>query len=198
MGYKELIDSLRKEGEEKLRSLRGQCEAAAEKMRAEKEEKIQLLREEFRKKEALEIRNLQADLFSGAEKTARSLRLSAEKALSERLYVCARSLLHELRGRNYHDVFMSLARELPAADWADINVNPDDGDRARTVFPGARILCDPSITGGMEAVSAEGTQRIINTFEKRLERAWEELLPLLVSAAYREGAPHGVSSGDRG
>ena len=198
MGYQELIDTLRTEAEEKIRSLRDESEAGAEKIRADKEEKIRLLHEEFRNREAMEIKKLQADLFSDAEKTARALRLSAEKALSDRLYSCAQSLLRELRSTNYKDVFTSLAHELPAADWGDIKVNPDDGDIARTEFPGARILCDPSITGGMEAVSATGTQHIINTFEKRLERAWDELLPLLVSAVYREGAPHGVSSGDRG
>jgi vacuolar-type H+-ATPase subunit E/Vma4 len=34
-----------------------------------------------------------------------------------------------------------------------------------------------AITGGLETISTEGEVRVVNTFEKRLERMWEEMLP---------------------
>ena len=44
-------------------------------------------------------------------------------------------------------------------------------------FPDAEILFDKAITGGLEAISDGGEVRVVNTFEKRLERMWEEMLP---------------------
>ena len=43
-----------------------------------------------------------------------------------------------------------------------------------------------TITGGMDAAMEDGTIRVINTFEKRLELAWADLLPLLISDVYQE------------
>ena len=43
-----------------------------------------------------------------------------------------------------------------------------------------------TITGGMDAETADGAIRVVNTFEKRIERAWADLLPLLIKDVYQE------------
>jgi vacuolar-type H+-ATPase subunit E/Vma4 len=73
-----------------------------------------------------------------------------------------------------------------------VRVNPEDVALAGKYFPGAEIIPDRNITGGMDASTADGTIRIINTFEKRMERAWTDMLPVLIKDVYQEvsdGAP---------
>ena len=74
-------------------------------------------------------------------------------------------------------MFTSFAQELPRFIWKTIRVNPGDGALAREQFPDTEILFDKAITGGLEAISDEGEVKVVNTFEKRLERMWEEMLP---------------------
>jgi vacuolar-type H+-ATPase subunit E/Vma4 len=66
---------------------------------------------------------------------------------------------------------------------------------AETHLPDSKIIPDYKITGGLEVFRENRKQHIINTFEKRLERAWEEILPFLIIDTYREAARHGISSG---
>ena len=107
----------------------------------------------------------------------RQNRLLSERALADRLYGLARSSLPTLRNVGYRDMFMSFAQELPRFTWKTIRVNPADEALAREQFPDAEILFDKAITGGLEALSAAGEVKVVNTFEKRLESMWEEMLP---------------------
>ncbi|MEW6601620.1 MAG: V-type ATP synthase subunit E family protein, partial [Nitrospirota bacterium] len=84
----------------------------------------------------------------------------------------------------------------PAAAWDEVRVHSDDAVMARRYFPGAAVVADDQVSGGFEAAAENGRRHVVNTFEKRLERAWEEILPLLVIDAYREASRHGISSGD--
>ena len=107
----------------------------------------------------------------------RRKKLLAERALADRLYGLAQSSLPALRNVGYRDMFVSFAQELPRFAWKTIRVNPGDGALAREQFPGAEVQFDKTITGGLEAISDGGEVRVVNTFEKRLERTWEEMLP---------------------
>ena len=186
MGYQTLIDTLRKEGGEKVLAIRNEAEAEAERIKGERTERIDRLRDEFRRKGASLSRAQAEKEILSAEKKAQTIMLYAESDLSERLFSLAGPLLSELRESGYQEIFVSLAKELPAAEWTDIRVNTDDSRIAGTHFPDAIIIPDNKITGGMEASRESGRQYITNTFEKRLERAWEEILPLLITDIYKE------------
>jgi vacuolar-type H+-ATPase subunit E/Vma4 len=68
-------------------------------------------------------------------------------------------------------------------------VHPDDVERAKTCFPNAEITAMEEISGGLEVTSDDGLVTVVNTCEKRLERAWESLLPEMIKEA-----THGTSS----
>jgi V/A-type H+-transporting ATPase subunit E len=64
-------------------------------------------------------------------------------------------------------------------------VNPADTDIAKRSFPEADIIADQNITGGMTVLLGNGEVQVSNTFEKRLEKAWEEIAPLIIKDIYR-------------
>lgn len=186
MSSQALIESLRLSGEEKVRLIRQEAEQEAKALQEAAAGKI----EERRKNYADKLTSLEGEetlhALAEAGSRARRVRLEAEKALSDRLYSIARSSLHLLRDNGYPAVFEKLALELPSFPWKLVRVNPADVGLARKHFPGAEIIPVENIAGGMDATLADSTVRVINTFEKRLERAWSELIPLLVKDVYRE------------
>jgi len=195
MGHETLIASLRKEGEEKVRAVRDAAGAEAENIKAETAGKIERLREEYRSKEIRLTKIQEGDIVSSAEKKARIIMLSAEKSLSDRLFHLSLTCLHELRREGYENIFSALVKEIPTAGWDAVHVHSADAAMARRYFPDSGIVPDDNISGGFEA-AAENRRYIINTFEKRLERAWEEILPFLVIDTYKEASRHGITSGD--
>jgi len=198
MGHQKLIDTLRKDGSERVIAIRNETETEAERIKRERTERINKLRNEFHRKEASLSLALAEEEILSAEKRAQGIMLSAESDLSERLFSLAGPLLSELRASGYQEIFLSLVKELPDAEWTYIKVKPDDSRMAGALFPNAVITPDNKITGGIEASRENGRQYIINTFEKRLERAWEEMLPLLMSEIYKEISGNGVSERNSG
>jgi V/A-type H+-transporting ATPase subunit E len=177
MGCKELIESLRAAGDERIRAMRAETEQEAERVRAEARRKIAGVREDHAAKRSAAAVARAEQFLAEANATVRQKRLLAERALADRLYGLARYSLPALRNVGYRDMFASFAQELPRFTWKTIRVNPADGALAREQFPDAEILFDKAITGGLEAISDEGQVKVVNTFEKRLERMWEEMLP---------------------
>ena len=98
------------------------------------------------------------------------------------------SSLPALRKAGYEAVFGKMVQELPALSWKRVQVNPGDVALAGRYFPAAEIVPDPGITGGLDVSTEDGSIRVINTFEKRLERAWSDMLPLLIKDVYQEVA----------
>jgi vacuolar-type H+-ATPase subunit E/Vma4 len=194
MGYQELIDSLKKEGEKKAQAIREETRAEADRITSETEGKIKQLREEFRKKETDLIMKQENDVFSSAETRSRSIRLSVEESLSARLFELAGSMLHELRDERYTAVFASLVKELPSSAWTEALVNQDDVSMTLVHFPGIHIIGDNRISGGIDVSAENSRQRIINTFEKRLERAWEEMHTFLIHEVRKEASAHEISA----
>lgn len=184
MGCEELIGSLRKEAEEKVREIWREAEEEAGRIQAGFSLRLEALHREHASESYSEA--WQKTLRDAGNK-ARRIRLASEDRLSARLYILAVSSLHLLRGKGYEDIFQRLALEIPPLGWRSVKVNQDDCDLARKFFPGAGIVADGNITGGMEAEAEEGWVRVANTFEKRLERAWPEMLPGLIADINREG-----------
>lgn len=192
MSGRELIESLRKAGDEKVHMLWHEAEAAAKSVRSEYADRLTRLRAERDRERDRAAGAALSARVSEASSEARRETLIAEQTLSERLFAAAGSSLRRLRDSGYPHVFEALARELPSLAWNTVRVNPGDLDIARRTFPEAVIVPDDTISGGMDASAEDGAVRVINTFEKRLERAWPDLLPMVIRDVYG-GLRHGLS-----
>jgi V/A-type H+-transporting ATPase subunit E len=177
MGCKELIESLRAAGDERIKTIRAEAEQEAERVRADAARRIAEVQAGHARMRSSAAAAHAERYLAEANGTVRQQRLLAERALADRLYGLAGTSLSTLRNVGYRDMFGSFVLELPRFTWKTIRVNPADGALAREHFPGAEILFDKAITGGLEAISDEGQVKVVNTFEKRLERMWEEMLP---------------------
>ena len=184
MGYKELIDALRNEGEEKVRTCWKEAEEEAQRIRAETAVKTAELRERYSELQASSVQEKREAVLTVARRKVQNDRFLAQRELSDRLYRIALGCLGHLRSEGYNDIFHSLVLELPPGQWQSVRVNPGDKDRAREHFPGAEIIPDDAISGGFEVSASGGSIRVINTFEKRIERIWPEVLPELLHDIY--------------
>lgn len=198
MSCKELIESLRKAADERVKGLWAEAEAEAGRVRSDAAGRIEQMRQDNARKQRLLAGDQAARARSEANRRARVISLSAEKGLSDRLYESAVALLPSLRKQRYEAVFAAFARELPPLAWQAVRVNPGDAALAKKHFPGAEIATDAKITGGMDVSAGGGAIRVINTFEKRLERAWGDLQPELIRDAYREVNGESSASATRG
>lgn len=192
MGCKELIEALRREGEENSRIIRLEAEAEAARIRAHAAGKISRTREDIEKANSAAVKEQTKAILSEAGRKARMVLLSAEKELSDRLYAAAVKALPRLRERGYPEVFEALVHELPPYDWQVVRVNPTDEENARKYFPGSRIIPDKGIIAGLDVMDNEGEVRVTNTFEKRLENAWADVLPESINDVYGGIAGYGV------
>jgi vacuolar-type H+-ATPase subunit E/Vma4 len=186
MSYQELIDALRREAEEKIATIRREAEIKAARVQTEAEARLDRLRRESLKRQSSAGREDVLVILAAAEQRALRIRLEALKELSERLYSLALSSLPELREPQYGKLFAALVRELPSYPWETVRVNPADVEMAGRFFPGAHVVPDDTVSGGLEVTGDAGRICIDNTLEKRLERGWQDLLPILVSAIRRE------------
>jgi len=186
VAQKELLASLRRKGEERIAELKADAERQAvaieQEFAARVREKKEALASEFR----VAREELGRKTVLKAERRNRESHTQAESELADRLAAIARGLLPALREDNYELLFARLAGEIPAACIERIAVNPEDLGLARRFFPQAAIVADPAITGGLQASCAGGGLSIDNSFEKRLQRAWQRLLPQLIDEATTE------------
>jgi V/A-type H+-transporting ATPase subunit E len=180
VGTGELLAALRREGERKAAAIRQAAEAETARLQEESAARLALLQEEFRQKQEKAKEAATSAILAEAERAAQRIQLAAAENLAERLHALARQLLPRLRAGDYPAIFSRLASELPVAEWETLRVNPADADLAGALFPGARIETDAAICGGLEALAAGGRVQVVNTLEKRLERSWPELLPVLL------------------
>jgi V/A-type H+-transporting ATPase subunit E len=184
MGYQELIAALRQEGEEKLAARRRETDAETARLEEEAAGRSGRLREEFERRRAGVVADRRRDILAAARKRGESALLDAESALAEKLSRIARTSLPLLRGDDPGRLLASLAEELPPAEWELVTVNPADAEAARRLFPAAEIVA-AAAAGGLTAAAAGGRLRVDNTLEKRLERGWPELLPLIMEELRR-------------
>ncbi|OGW50711.1 MAG: hypothetical protein A2078_05380 [Nitrospirae bacterium GWC2_57_9] len=198
MSCKELIESLRKACDERKRVLWQDAEAQAAAAKADAARRLEQLRAEADRKRETMSGDSVSRAVADANSRSRIIALAAEKALSDRLYQAAVSSLSLLRNGGSPELFAALARELPPLAWQTARVNPEDLDLARKHFPGAGIEADAGITGGMDVAAQGGAVRVVNTLEKRLERAWVDMQPDLIRDAYREVNREGTSADSSG
>ncbi len=187
-----LIDALRREGEGNIRTICQEAEAESGRIRGDAAGRISRIREDFGKTCSEAIKKQAEAILAEADRKARMVLLSAQKELSDCLYATAVESLAGLREDRYPEVFDALVQELPSCHWQVVRVNPADTERARECFPGAEIISDEGITAGLDVMDKEGNIRVVNTFEKRLEHTWAEILPELINDVYGKIAECGV------
>lgn len=175
MGYRELVESLRRGGEEKVLLIRQAAAEEAGRIREEADARMQALQEDYARRRVDAVAEAEGRLAAESRRQAERIRLRAENLLLERMYGLAVTSLAGLRDERYVGQFDRLAGELLPCAWETVRVNPADVALARSLFPGARIETDGAISGGMRVSVEEGRLVNDNTFEKRLERRWPEL-----------------------
>ncbi len=180
MGQQELLEALRCGAEEKGAAIRAATEAEAERLRAAARAGIEALRGQQERACRLSCTARRREILALAEHEARLIDVRAEDQLAKRLWQRALAALRGMRGEEYGRIFSQLAAEIGDANWSTVRVNPADHDLAATLFPGARIMADPAITGGLKTTSGDGRLTVNNTLETRLGRAWPDLLPAMV------------------
>ena len=186
MSHELLIQDLRQKAEEEIRAIWQEAETEIEKLRAETTKSIEQKKSEFARDQNFACEELAKSLLTDAENKAKKIRTEAERMLADQLYTLGRESLEQFRGKEYEELFVALARELPPHQWESVRVNPEDEQLARQLFPQAQVTPDEHIAGGLEVIGDKGGIRIVNTLEKRLERAWSTILPRIYSQVYQE------------
>ncbi len=190
MGGNELIESLRKAEEEKAGEIWRDAEEEAGRLWADISARLEAVRQD--KAAGRSSKEETEQILREAETRARTIRLQSEDNLSRRLYSLAASSLGRLREQGYEEIFGRLALELPPSHWLEVTVNSQDPGLAKKYFSEAQIITDGNITGGMEAEVKGGGVQIINTFEKRLERSWPQMLAYLLCDIRMRGNNYGT------
>ncbi len=178
MGCNELIGSLRKEADAKIRQIWKEAEEEAAVIRANLSRRLEAMQQEGSYGQPLN--NDVLKILLEAETRARTIKLESEDRLSTRLYSLAASCLVFLRDERYVEIFGRLVRDLPSYEWGKVIVNPNDSSLAKKYYPEAEIAADSGIAGGMAVENRVGDVKVVNTFEKRLERSWPQMLPDLL------------------
>ena len=180
MSYDALFAELRRLGEESRQALRQEAEATAAEYRRE----VAAVLAQERQQADQHCQDLCAlgarEIRLAAEQESRRLKAQTEAAFAERLLRIARRVMPVVQDENRSQVFSRLAAELPERRWERVHVNPSDLALGRDLFPQAEVVADGDIAGGFEALAENGTVRVINTMEKRLERAWLMILPAIL------------------
>ncbi len=180
MGYEELIEGLRAEADEKIRQVWKDVNEEAIRIRKEEADRFARAREEQGTSLENAVRETCNNILAEAERESRGIMAEAEKKLSDRLFSLAMESLALLRNEVYENVFSELAREIYSQQWKEVRVASGDVEFAKGLFPDAHVVRDDGITGGLKVHSENGQISVDNTFEKRLERGWRDMLPLIM------------------
>ena len=187
-----LFEHLRVLGEAKVRAIWEQAEAEVQRHTTEAEAALAEERKRCHLEGRQALQELGRGLMREAEEQAWLRQAKAETALAERLYELARKELPWLREHCGDTLLSALAKELPQGEWGLVRVSENEVAQARTLFPEARIEGDIRLAGGLVAESADGRISVVNTLEKRLERALPRLLPEFFRSLSKE-KPHAAS-----
>lgn len=184
MDGEELLSSLQRDADTKIRAIWTETEAEAARLQAEQAAATAALLSACREQTSGDIKRRKEDVIARAQQEAARLRRAAEQDLAARLLPLAQKSLYAIGDSDAGDLIEGLSREVPSLSWEQVRVNPRDEERARGLFSGAVIVADDRIAGGLDATTADTSIRVVNTLEKRLQNAWEEILPELMTKCY--------------
>jgi vacuolar-type H+-ATPase subunit E/Vma4 len=192
LGLEELINTLRKNEQKQIDDIWQQARAEADSIREQVAEAIAKITEEHADQLASACQKSVRGIVAEADIKARKKKLFAYHGLDEVLHATALKQLPKLRELNYENVFAQLVKELPDNQWERIIVNPSDVNLAAEFFNKDIVQHDAAVTGGLIALNAGGRIIVNNTFEKRLERKWSQIIPELIKRIedkYAESEP---------
>jgi len=175
-----LFEHLHGVGEEKIKTIWQQAEAEVHDYQQEKEAALAEDRKRCQLQGQQTLVEFGRSLMVAAEEKTWLRQAEAETRLAERLYALAQKELVWLREQCGDRLLSACAKELPQVEWRQLRVSEKEIELARTLFPEAEIAGDNSISGGLVAESVDGRITVINTLEKRLERAWPRILPRFI------------------
>lgn len=190
MTHPALLTSLRQKGKEQAETIWQEARTEAARYRAEAARAIEAQRAQAAQEIAAIAQRFGNAANAEATGKARAIHAAARTALAARLYKLAQDALVLFRNGDYERLFAALVDELPAHSWQRARVNPADRRLAQTHFRGAEIVGDEAIVAGMDVEAEDGRIRIDNTLEKRLQRAWPDILPNLISNTIEELSDH--------
>ena len=180
MGLEELLSTLRKTEQKQIKDIWHSAESEAESLRKKIAEATAEITQNHSDQLNSACQRSKRSIFSEADIKTREKKLLTYRSLDQALKDAALKQMPGLRQQNYEDVFARLVTELPERQWEKIFVNPADLILAAKFFPEEIINKDPSISGGLIATTAENKIIVNNTFEKRLEKKWFQLLPAII------------------
>lgn len=186
MGLEELIKTLRTNQQSKIDEIWQATKAEAASLQEQTSGAIAGMTESHTDSLVCSCQKSIRTIISEATSRAREIRLMALESLRNSLYEAAVKQLRSLRNDDYEQIFEKLVQELPSQNWETIVVHPQDVNIAKNFFNTCDIQADPSISGGMIALSAEGGITVNNTLEKRLERNWSSLFPTIAREMEKE------------
>lgn len=184
MSLDQLINRLKEKQRHRIEELRQKAAAEAEAARQQCDTMIAALHQDHMRRLEQAVGQESESLLAGVRCQCRKESLEAEGRLTNRLQLLAVRLLASLRQGDYPAVFSSLAAEIPDRHWDCITVNPEDTDLAAQHFPESKIQKESDICGGLIAESTDSRITVCNTFEKRLEKCWPQLLPVLLKEVH--------------
>lgn len=181
-----MLQHLRQQGEERIAQLWQEAKAKGTALRAEAARHLARHREQKAAESTARLDRFARLALLEAKRQGERRKNAGHRQLADRLLALAWPNLATLRGEEYARTFALLVAELPDHQWREATVHPDDRELAAAALPQATIRADQGISGGLTVSTAAGRVRIVNTFEKRLERAWPELLPGLLRDLLQE------------
>lgn len=180
MGRDELLAALQLKAAAEKQAIWQRAEQQAAEAEAEAVGEQRRLELQRRDRQQQELQELQRALDSRIDKRLQRARLQTEQLLAGRLQLLAGELLTALPPEVRQRGWKVLVEELPARSWQTIRVHPDDFDRARQQFPDSRIESDAALGGGLVAIAADEALQVDNSFERRRQRLWPQLLGSLI------------------
>jgi vacuolar-type H+-ATPase subunit E/Vma4 len=181
LGLEELISTLRKNERQQIKDIWQSAESEAESLRKKIAEATAEITRNHSDQLNSACQRSRRSIFSEADIKTREKKLLTYRSLDQALKDAALKQLPGLRQQDYEDVFARLVAELPERQWEKIFVNPTDRILAAKFFPEDIISQDPSISAGLIATTAGNKIIVNNTFEKRLEKKWFQLLPAIIA-----------------
>ena len=186
MGLEELIETLRANQQSQIDEIWQSAKTEAASLHEQTSGAISGMTESHTDSLVCSCQKSLRTIMSEAQIKARETKLMALDSLRDSLYEAAVKQLHNLRNDDYGTMFKKLVQELPPQNWETIVVNPEDVSIAKNFLNTCDIQSDPTISGGMVALSAEGKIAVNNTLEKRLEGSWATLFPTIAREIEKE------------
>jgi V/A-type H+-transporting ATPase subunit E len=194
MPYEQLIESVEKCADDKIRGVKEKAIRDAEEMISEARKKDEIIKKRHLDTVKKTVESERRKSLGKIHEKTRMHLIQAKEAVFVQAFTEARKILSSVRGQaGYEDFFRNLLNEVVhELEGEEIQLHIDKRDEAlcKKLLPELRLNCgvvtDITCAGGLNASTSDGRFVIFNTVESRFERA-KVLLKLDVYAALYGG-----------